>query len=470
MTENAGRWLRVSTGDQNEANQGPDIDRWIADHGYHQAKTYTIHGKSAYKGEQAAAIEQAIADMEAGLITVLVVWAADRIERRGALDTLILAARAREAGGRIEYVRDAHLNITHDFADSQLAQAADIARAESKRKSERVLASFGTIDLNGALIGRAPFGYMIVGEKYSKRLVPHPVNAQAIRDAVAHYLDDGWSLRQVCDWLESRGVEPAGIKDRPVKGWHTKSLSRLFRSESLMGRHRVRRRVLKIDPPVIDRATWNRLQATMDQRASTKGIPRGDAALLSGIICCDKCKGPMYRMNAAARRRDGTRVDYYYYRCQGLRAASQCANMVPVGYTDAWVDEQVSANPSFVIQVTVIAGDGHEEDIESVEQDLRELDYDDDKFLDRQAELLAERARLKSAPGTPARIEEKVMAFTVGEMWAGLDDAGKRAHLLGCGVKVYASREERRSAATRRLPPAPVMLRMEGDPARLNQV
>ena len=52
MREQAGRWFRVSTGGQDEANQVPAVDRWCESHDYDVARTYTLHGKSASKGQQ----------------------------------------------------------------------------------------------------------------------------------------------------------------------------------------------------------------------------------------------------------------------------------------------------------------------------------------------------------------------------------------------------------------------------------
>src|ERR1700722_19535962 len=109
MTENieySGRWLRVSTGAQDEASQLPDLVKWEQAHGYDVRAEYTVHGKSAYHGQQDAALDQVISDMQDGKISVLVVWASDRIERRGAYNAFDLARRVREAGGRIEYVKD----------------------------------------------------------------------------------------------------------------------------------------------------------------------------------------------------------------------------------------------------------------------------------------------------------------------------------------------------------------------------
>src|ERR1700730_4008375 len=121
MRDKAGLWQRVSTGGQDEASQLPDLTRWCESHDYDIAKSYVLHGKSASKGQQDKHIDEAIRDMQDGTITVLVVWQSSRIERRGAYSVFDLSRRVREAGGRIEYVKDAYLNDVNDMSDVMLA-------------------------------------------------------------------------------------------------------------------------------------------------------------------------------------------------------------------------------------------------------------------------------------------------------------------------------------------------------------
>jgi DNA invertase Pin-like site-specific DNA recombinase len=289
---------------------------------------------------------------------------------------------------------------------------------------------------NGYLVGRPPFGFMVIGKDDHKTLAPEPAEAGFIRQAAAKYLD-GASLRAVCAWLDGAGAPP-----RQGGHWQPKSLSQVFRNPVLAGR-RVDgsgRTVLKVEP-ILDAGTWRDLQAELDRKAARKGVVQGDTAMLTGIAVCARCGGPMYRI--AGR----------YYRCHGTaRKPSTCANMVPLADLESWVDEQLGDSGSFVIETVVIPGRGHADEIAEVERDLRELDYDDHGFLDRQAALLAERARLRALPSEPARIEEEVAPYTLGDLWRSLDASGKRSYLLDSGIKVAASRDERR---------------IDGDPGRV---
>src|SRR5215472_11775206 len=75
--EPAGIWLRVSTGRQNELNQLPDILRLVFRQGYRPTRWYQVHDKSASKGEQQDALDEMLADIREGHISVLVAWHSD---------------------------------------------------------------------------------------------------------------------------------------------------------------------------------------------------------------------------------------------------------------------------------------------------------------------------------------------------------------------------------------------------------
>jgi DNA invertase Pin-like site-specific DNA recombinase len=137
-----------------------------------------LNGKSAYKGKQDQTVNDALDDIACGLIDVLVIWAADRIERRGAYNAFDLARRVKEAGklagtnARIEYVKDDYLNTANDMSDVMLALAATQAHQESKRKSQRTKAKQSRLRAEGSVIGRPPWGMRIEQRGGVKVLVP----------------------------------------------------------------------------------------------------------------------------------------------------------------------------------------------------------------------------------------------------------------------------------------------------------
>ena len=214
MSEAAGRWFRVSTGGQDEANQIPDVDRHCASHGYEVTRTYTVHGKSASKGHHQTDLDQVLADMRAGVIKVLVIWHSSRIERRPGKALLDLLEEVAEAGGRVESVQEPMLGQL-DMGSQMGTFMAGLMNAEKSRIiSEGVLAAHERIRKNGALIGYAPWGYVVDGEKYAKTIVPTETCRKYAPQIFARKIA-GQSLRTICEWLDAEKVPPT--RRRPVE-------------------------------------------------------------------------------------------------------------------------------------------------------------------------------------------------------------------------------------------------------------
>ena len=436
MGERAGIWLRVSTGGQDERDQLPDINRWIADHGYEAAATYQLRGKSAYKGEQDAKLDEVVADMAAGKIAVLVVWQSSRIERRGAYNAFDLARRVREAGGRIEYVKDAHLNAVNEMSDVALAMNATMDRLSSKAKSDAILKKHRALREKKSLIGRPAFGFMVVKDGDRKVLVPDPVLAGIIREAVRRFLN-GASLAELCAWLDAEGVKPV-----TTDTWGRTSLVKLFRNPSLIGRRRNSAgRTVLVHEPILDPETWNQVQAELKRKGRRRGIGNAEPALLNQIATCASCGRPMSRFISSATRGNGAKYVRLYYRCRGTsKRPSECANLVLLDDLDGWVSEQASSDKRRITTImTTPALSGAEEDIARIEQDIAELDLDSAGAPERFATLHAERARLRSQPAGQGRTDEAVASYSVGDLWGALDPAQQRRYLLDAGVRVVVA-------------------------------
>jgi DNA invertase Pin-like site-specific DNA recombinase len=452
--ENAGIWLRVSSTGQDETLQVPDTTAWCASHGYEIARTYTVHGRSAFKGNKKfdAAWAQVLADLRDGSITVLVVWKQDRIDRK--LETFQMLAQVVDAGGRVEFVTQPHLNdLTTMGGRIALKMQEEIAHAESKDKSDRQRAMLDAKLAANELHGVSLFGFQIVCtqkcgktghecRRHGKTLVPVNAEAEAIRQATARYLA-GDSLRAVAAWLDSKGIKP-----RYGGRWSPVSVSKVFRNESLTGRRTDRQgHTVLTHKAILDRATWDKLQAELDRKATRKGVMPSGTAMLTGVAVCGHCGGPMYRIQGGRGGR------FVYYRCHGnARDTSTCKNMVPLAELDAWVDGQMRSSMGHVTGVTVVPGDGRIAEIERVERDLRNLDFDAPSFPNRQAALLAERKDLMSRPRQAAQVVEEIAPFTVGDLWFLMNPAQRREYLLGCGVTVRAVRGH---------------YQLDGDPTRL---
>lgn len=417
--ERAGRWLRVSTGGQDERNQEPDIDRWIDSHGYHPVKDYTLHGKSAYKGRQDKLLDQVIADMQDGVITALIVWQSGRIERRGAYSVFDLAARVHRAGGRIEYAApgDQHLNATNDMSDVALALAAWKDHKESQDKAERIRIAQEHIRSNKALLGKLPYGYRAAGPKYGKYPVVCEAEARVIREAVDRYLNQGESLDDICADFNRRKVPQPGRG----KSWIPSTLGRLLRNPSLAGRQMSNRDgkgerevVLRFEEIAI--ITWpehEQIVARMNSRAYRRGISPANSFMLTGLVK-DEAGHPMW-----------AKLSRYNYR---YACRKGCGISIGVEDADAKVAREITEiygqEPHMVRKL--VPGENYLDQIARKRQDIRELDPEADSYDARLAELRGELAHLRSLPSKPDHVEWVRSGKTVAQHWDSLDTAGRR--------------------------------------------
>lgn len=424
MADRAGRWLRVSRGTQDEANQETDIDKWITDHGYEPVKDYRLR-KSAYKGKHQAVLDEVIRDMQDGVINVLVVWLSSRIERRGAYNVFDLARRVQQAEGRIEYVKEPHLNIANDMSDMMLATVASTNNLESKNKSKSVRASQDRIRKNNGVLGKLPYGYDITGDKYSKRPVINQTEAKVVREAVDRYLG-GESLQDICDDFNARGVPFRGRK------WIISTLARLLRNPAIAGRQMSNRdygervTVLEFDPII----TWSeheQLEARLDSRAHRKGISPKNVFMLSGIIR-DANGHPMYGKHNRAS---------YSYACR-----KACSGAVPVIDADRDVSEELLELSGHLPHMTrrVVPGENYSDLIARKRLDIRELDPEAEDYDSKLADLRSELARLRSLSAKPDQVKWVPSGKTIRQHWDSLTVAGKRDWLLEHGYTVIAHR------------------------------
>ena len=437
--ESAARWLRVSTGQQDEANQEPEIDAWCRDRGYVVRKTFTLRGKSASKGQQDKALDEMIACMIRGLFTVLVVWASDRIERRGAYSAFDLARRVKEAGGRIEYVKDAYLNEANDMSDVMLAMAATKDKLESKRKQERTTMVQARIRTAGAFVGKPPFGYQVAGVKYARFLEPSEEGRRLIPE-VFQMCIDGQSLAKIGAWLE----------EQTEQKWYPRRVSGTLRNPVYRGvQTDDDGRPVHRCEALVDASIWKRANDALGRHGKRGPENKLDPALLSSVLECGRCAAngvysPMYRLRSSKK-------DHYveYYRCTGTGTQRRgCGNMIRLVTLDGIVDMCMKAHGRDldIKDLFIEPGTDHQPELEAVRFEIRALatqELTDDEYDARLTELRAERDRLASLPVVPDRLVERSTGETYADKWRRLDPKERGVWLRQRGLKVRAHKGEK---------------------------
>lgn len=430
MTETAGLWQRVSTGGQDEASQLPDLIRWCESHGYEVGPRYVVHGQSAYHGKQAQWIDQAMEDMAAGKINVLVVWSADRIERRGALAALMLADRARQAGGRIEYVKDAHLNATNDMSDVMLSLSATMARQESKRKGERITAKHAALRSNGSVVGRAPWGYEIAQQDGRKVLVPTSDGRNYV-PAIYQKVIDGESLRSIAAWLTREGVKT----QTGLYVWNEGFIgNRLIKNTVYMGQ---RRNGGQLETEaLVSPTTWQQANAALASRVKVgRGTTKAEKAFVSpvcGACFADDYRSPMYRIFTGPKSNRRA-----YYRCTGRGPQRKgCgAPLIPADELDGAVREAMLSNQQPHVEHVFVAGDDRADEIarlrERGAEAMRKGDYVVVSDMMKQAD------ELEAQPAIRPHWEDVTTDITEAEHFASLSAEEQRDYLTRFEISAH---------------------------------
>jgi len=442
--DRAGLLVRVSSGGQDEANQVPDVERYAEGKGYRVKQRYTLHDKSAYKGEQQKTLDAIVADMHAGVIKVLVCWHSDRLDRRGVLEALTFLRQVKDAGGRIESVQEGPL----DERNLITIINAHMNHEKSAHLSQQVQISHNRIRENKAFRGRDPFGYEITGPKYNKRLVV----IESLRPIVVEIFDrviKGESLADVCTWLDSLGVKHSKTTGE-VTPWWPAMLMRLIRHPAYSGQYYVKRTEggkLVTYTHSCEAIVSRKIQRQAIEAMATreKRGPRGNPetrAMLKGVITCPFCDGsPMYRITGrlAGRRQE-------YYRCFGRGAQRKgCGNLVIMADVDQAVNKIIAQ--TFAVPVTeriLIKGHDWSDEIDAVKDAISQLgmeDLEDDEYDRRLAELRAERDRLKNLPAE----DDDIRVVELDELWSDVWEATERhergAWLARHGFRVTASKQ-----------------------------
>jgi DNA invertase Pin-like site-specific DNA recombinase len=431
--ERAAIWRRVSSTAQDEANQIPDTERYCLDHGYEVVERYTVHAKSAYHGKQQKDLDRALNDMRLKKYTVLVVWHSDRLERRPGKALLDLLAEFGAAGCRVESTQEPTLGKLDTGSQVTTFLAGLMNHDKSKHLSEQVKLSHDRIRTNGGNPGRAPWGYVSAGGKYSRKLVPTDEGRRLV-PGIFERIADGESLRSVAAWL----AEETG------RTFWARRLAWLIRNPTYHG-NRVDadgRTVHKCEP-LVDSALWLRANKALTAKPGKRGPVSGESALLTSVAFCGPCsergiESPLYRI----RPRPG----YAYYRCAGAGAGRKgCGNMVRLEEADARVVEWISMMSAPRLVPQLVEGDSHETELADILLELAELpkrDLTDAEEDAERARLRALRDELEGMDSTPDRIELVETGETIGAHFRSLDDAGKRAMLMSDGIKVYAWKPE----------------------------
>lgn len=415
---------------------------------------------------------EALGMLRDGKADALFVWKFDRWSRQGlsAVAALIEALDARPDALFIA-LQDG-LNSDQPAWRIIASVLAEVARMEAENTSARV-SSFvrHAKDVGRWHGGRAPVGYQSVAHPSGKgrALAPDPLAVELFTDA-AKRIVSGEALYAVTQRLNSTELKPPS-----AAAWSIQTVRRALVGQSIVGRVSARvpgsapeeRKfdVLRDDEgnprqiwePVIPLDLWRACRGVLEARtaasplASRKRATFKRARLLSGLLVCVYCGGPMY----AGVTGDGTPR----YSCSKRSRAQKCR---PEGggapavtahkieeYVEALYLESFGKWPvvsPVAREVPAFALAEAREALAVVSARLGDPDLDEDAEdrLGVQQRALRRRVRELAAEGPPpAEVELVETGETIAEVWEGADIDERRSLLSAAIVHVTVANGQR---------------------------
>ncbi len=146
-------WTRVSTTQQETANQARQLWDMAERRGWEVVQTYQVEA-SAFQGAHLKALYQVAKDARRHGYQILLVWALDRLSREGPLATLEIVHRFGKQGVLVVSYQEPWTEVGGEMMDLLLAITGWVARQESQRRSERTRAGLERARANGKVLGR----------------------------------------------------------------------------------------------------------------------------------------------------------------------------------------------------------------------------------------------------------------------------------------------------------------------------
>ena len=209
---------------------------------------------------------------------------------------------------------------------------AGIAGAESRRTSERVSANMARVVEKGVHAARAPFGLRRVYEgRDNVRWELDPVEAPVVREMYRLAVEENLGYKRIGDRLTEQGHRARG--GRPIAAF---TVQRILCDEALVGtltygkrprKGNPQRDVVRVPdffPAIFTRDEWDKLQERLEiRRESSRGQTHSSPYLLSGIVRCGDCGGPMVGKVGSQWKKQKKYRNYYCSRA--MRSKELCS-------------------------------------------------------------------------------------------------------------------------------------------------
>lgn len=299
-------YCRVSTDKDDQVNSLNSQRQFFADyinnHEHWQlANIYYDEGVSGTSTKKRIGFNTMIADANAKKIDIILTKEISRFARN-TLDSLKYTRELKSIGIGVIFIND-NINTLDADAELRLTIMSSIAQEESRKTSERVKWGQNRRMEQGVVFGRDMLGYHVENGK----LILNPEEAETVKLIYYKFLNEGKGTHII-----ARELFEADIKPKRVKQWSNTVILRVLRNEKYVG-DLLQKKTFTPDylthekkynrgnedtiylrdhhEPIIDRETWNAVQAELARRSPTddQKSKYSNRYWCSGKLMCGEC-------------------------------------------------------------------------------------------------------------------------------------------------------------------------------------
>lgn len=277
------------------------------------------------------ALQQLLADCEAGLVDIIVVYKIDRLSR-SICDFADLSKKFDEWGTQFVAVTQ-EINTATSAGRMMLNILITFAQYEREVITERVRDKMSASRKKGKWVGGSvPMGYRVE----NKKLVVEPEEARVIQRIFQRFIE------VQSPTLIAQELNKDGIRTKQGKAWDKPHIYRILNNHTYIGQVKYKESICEGEQnAIVELDVWNR---TREILALNEPVPRQTKRMetiapLKGILRCGHCDCAMMPTYA---RKNGKR--YFYYLCSrdSKRATSTCpVRQIPAGEVERITREQV---------------------------------------------------------------------------------------------------------------------------------
>ena len=277
------------------------------------------------------ALQQLLADCEAGLVDIIVVYKIDRLSR-SICDFADLSKKFDEWGTQFVAVTQ-EINTATSAGRMMLNILITFAQYEREVITERVRDKMAASRKKGKWVGGSvPMGYRVE----NKKLVVEPEEARVIQRIFQRFIEVQSPA------LIAQELNKDGIRTKQGKAWDKPHIYRILSNHTYIGQVKYKGSICEGEQEaIVELDVWNR---TREILALNEPVPRQTKRMetiapLKGILRCGHCDCAMMPTYA---RKNGKR--YFYYLCSrdSKRAISTCpVRQIPAGEVERITREQV---------------------------------------------------------------------------------------------------------------------------------